>query len=217
MEITLNMVVQAVLAIAALWYAWETRGLNKKAAEQIEVSRRQMRLRMAPTIQAAVEPTPSQDTLIERMEAYEEEQDEPLSQERREQIQTLAEQTRFGVQLRNVSDRVPRYLTGVVYDYENRNFLRTQRRELLEPGQTSIVATLPEAMNESEIRDWLDDEYGEAAGPTVQSHLEHRDTSYILVFYEDVESNLYTYRQDFELDDEGDVRYTRRSRLLFEV
>ncbi|MEE3502378.1 hypothetical protein [Acidiphilium acidophilum] len=200
--LTVGLVIQTLLALMALWLAWETRRLRLASEAQINLLREENRSSLQPYV------FPSLEVFDEGEGKKSISADETKSAEEKSDLLTLLEQddTIFFCRLRNATTHIARDVEVWVYDERTRNFLESdQGIAVMSGSEKTPLSISPPFLSVDEVQSRIKIRYG-AVPPNMIDSIRLGSVSYLLVFYRDIEKRLYSTKRNFSIKD-GDVFY----------
>jgi len=202
------LLVQLVLAGAALWYAIETRKYRIQGERQILAMKRQHFLTVAPFLLVGAVP---KKKLQYDLEHHPENFLPPQPGQDPAQVkETLSKQLEGSPEFHictvsNPTSKLARQVGTMLYSSQNKNFLRSQLgREVIAEKDTCQILIAGTPLSQIEAVDSLAKDYPGIAGIDVRL-LKHEDVSYVLVLYRDIEGAVYAVKRAFNLNAEGDL------------
>lgn len=212
-------VVQIVLAVAAFWYAWETRRMRLQNAEQMDLLRRQARLTVAPFLLVGMLPTDP------RMLREHVEQEGSMDEEKRgaalKLIEALGEgiakeKLRFIAAVHNPTQKVALQANAYVYDHQHKSYLEGYvGKEVLAAASKETIPIGEPYYDRKGIIQAIQRDYGPDSSFALR-WLEPGDTSFLAFFFRDLEGRLYLIRREFGIDSAGQFIH-KPSRMFFDV
>jgi hypothetical protein len=195
--------IQATLAIAAVWYTVETRRLRKQNEAQMALLRTQMSLSIAPYLVPGildVEMREVRSRIVSDTKLTQKERDEKLA--------TLdAGEVKFLCGVKNPTTKVPHHCELWVYDQRTKSYLLCDagKEWIAEKEAETFMVSGPYFSYEDVIEQVLE-RYGDA-GSWAHPHFAAGDDSFIVLMYQDLEGRLYVSKRRFNIRSDGSVRH----------
>ncbi len=192
-----GIIVQFILAVVGVWYAWETRRLRQSGETQIALLREQGQSSLKPYIFPTIRLFDKEKRKIAIQE------DKTISDiQKQDRISDLEEDdTQFLCLLENASNKISIDISVLIYDARTRSFLNARGTIAILPekAEQSLKITLPyKSAEEAWVR--IIERYGIVA-QSVADALEIETRSYALVIFRDIEGRVYSMRRKFSIRD----------------
>lgn len=192
-----GIVTNAVLAVAAFWYAYETQQMKRALQDQIQMG-------VTPAILCSLGTASEEDARIWAA-------NRAINSEAEEIEGTL--QCNVSV----VNDRVARFVSLFVYDQVEDEYWTSHLRsyEVIEPGGGSSFLVNDGPTTREGIQRYVEQRYPDRA-ELVQDALEKDDRSLALVVFEDLYGNLHGRIRRFAARDSGRIDHYEGESLILE-
>ncbi len=193
-----GLVVQALLAVFALWYTIETRALRLQASAQLKLIGRQHLLAVAPFLMVSV------TTKSELVQSIEAQQDSPEKAERLESANALPQET-FVCAVENPTSRIALHAEGVIYVAESKHFLEGEKGlACIGEKEDYEIWFGEDPLTQKEVVDSTTASFPNAT-KIDGDLLDHADESYSVIFFKDIEESVYCVKRAFYTDEDGDT------------
>jgi hypothetical protein len=204
----LSIVVQSILAIAAIWYTWETRKVRLQNQYLLNITTRQHLITVAPYLLIGVVPKSRFQADVESHpekfihEASQEEYDKKF-QELRKQISGSPDF--YFCTINNPTSKLARDVEVVLYNSENKNFLMGQEgKAIIAEKGTEILWVSGSAKSQQEVIDIKIDAFPELT--RVHKELfEYSDVSYAVALFRDIEGSAYAVKRRYVIQANGNI------------
>lgn len=211
------MLVQLLLAGAAIWYAIETRKLRMQNQLQIDISKKQHFLTVAPFLLIGlISKTKFQAEFEAHPEKFVKEPSEEEFKKKTDRIKhDIAEGSEFFFcNINNPTSKIARDAEVIVYNSNNRNFLLGQYgRAVIEEKQTEIIFVAGNPMSHQEVITAKIQAYP-GIDKSKEPLFNYSDISYAIVLYRDIEGSNYAVKRPFVIDASGNITMWRTSFII---
>ncbi len=190
------------LVIVGLWYTWETRGLRIQADEQLSEIRNQFRLTLVPDLFPSIVKKDKVKELV--MEGK-------LKQtigKRRYSQEQLINVIKYFVLMENASNKLAYEVRVYVFDHDTKSYLKSPKHNIYVPAPgKKFQAFFNEKANyidSMELITDINEEYGLKL-TSLKKFIKSKKTSIVLLFFKDVQGNIYLRTRAFRYDDENNL------------
>ena len=192
----LMILVQLVLAGAAIWYTFETRRLRQENQEQLKLLKEQTRLSLAPFLVPGLIDV---DLALAKQKVLDSKEiPEP---KKREMLANIASASiKFMCAIDNPSSKIGHHVNLWVYDSRTRSFLSGDfgKEWIAEKGRELIQVSAP-YFNTAEVSQQIREQYGSDVD-FIFPLLTTEDVSYLVLLFRDIEGRLYAVKRGFQVE-----------------
>jgi hypothetical protein len=208
-----GLVVQALLAIFALWYTIETRQLRKHSVLQLAVLHRQHLLAVSPYLTVGLfgKKEIIRDLETNPKEVLSIEDPEELKKQAKAELEKLksAESEFFLCSLSNPTSKLALSVEAFVYNQKSKNFVESVNgASVIEEKGDANIHVAGDSLSQEEAIAKARQTYGDFT--EIDKNLfNHSADSYVIVFFRDIENGVYAIKREFFLDDENVIQHSR--------
>ena len=196
----ISVLVNAALAVIALWYTVETRRLRLQNQNQLKLLTKQGMLSLVPYLHVTL------CNLATALALYEEEGKLPTDANKRAQFvgeikRRFSEPgVKFICRINNETTKLATAIRVCVFESQSKTFLRSEWGRTVLPEKDSIELEIsPDAVSREVMTGELRNRYGPTTTEFFEKQLSTDHTlSYVIVFFRDIGGNPYAVRREFE-------------------
>lgn len=199
----LLIVVQLLLAGAAVWYAIETRRLRIQNSAQMDLLKNQTRLSVAPYLIPGLVDI---DLAVWKQQIVD--NDELSEEKKQEALTKIADaDIKFVCAVNNPTSKTPHHINIWIYDERTRSFLESDfGKEWIAEKDSELFQVSEPRFAKDEVEQRIQEQYGEASAFMFR-HLEVGDNSYVALVFRDMEGRIYLAKRYFVISKNNKIHH----------